>query len=71
MRARRRGAQPLRDDLPDYCPGQCVENHPFVDDRDIDNAAADGFGNVQSEHQKGDEIEKCRPGDGILRLAET
>ena len=61
----------MRDDLPDDGAGQRAENNAGIDHVRLDDAAADRFRDVQSEEQEGDEIEKCRPGDRVLRAQNT
>ena len=42
-----------------------------VDNMDIDNALADGFGHVLIKYKKGQHIEKCRPNHGLLRCEDA
>ncbi len=67
VRTRRRDAQSLRNDLPDDGAGQRAEDDVRIDDIRLNNAAANCFGDMQPKEHEGDEIEKCRPEDRILR----
>ncbi len=59
--------KPLRDNLPDDRPRQRTEDHARVDNIGLNNAATDGFGDMQAKKQESDEVEKRCPGHRILR----
>jgi hypothetical protein len=71
MRARRRDAEPIGDDLPGDRADQRAEDDTRAHHIGLDDTTADGFGDMQPEHQEGDEIEERRPGHRIVRAQNT
>ena len=65
-RARGQAVVP-RDQVPDDRAHQPGKDHREADDRDVDEAGADGLGDRRAEGERGDEVEERRPDDGLAR----
>ena len=57
------------DHIPDAGAHEGGEDDASVHDRDVDNALADGVGDVQAEEQEGDEVEEGGPDDGLAGVS--
>ncbi len=64
---RRAGGQAVvpGDQVPDDRPHQAGKDHAEADDRNIDEAGADGLGDGRTKREGGNEIEHRRPDDGL------
>jgi hypothetical protein len=67
VRAAGRYSQSPGDQVPDYSADQRGEDHLAIDNAGLDDAGADRASDVKAEHHEGDEIEECRPQNGVLR----
>ena len=67
MRATRRDAADPSDDVPGNGPHQCAEHNERVYDVCLENALADGLGDMKPKEQEGDEVEEGCPEHRVLR----
>src|SRR6476659_8669193 len=71
MRARGRNAQPVGDELPGDGACQRAEDDTGVDNAGFDDAATHRLGDMQAEHEEGDEVEEGSPRHGMMRPQDT
>jgi hypothetical protein len=67
MRARGRNPQSPCDQIPDDRADEGCKDDRHIDHAGLDDPGADGTGDVEPEHQEGDEIEERRPEHRVLR----